>query len=92
MRVELVYDMKCPKISETRQQLIKAFTETGISSNWIEWDRGSSDTPDDVKLFGSPAILVNGIDIDGLEPSENIENFGSRIYYNEKTILRIYKQ
>lgn len=69
MIVELIFDADCPNVPETRSQLIKAFTRTGISARWKEWERGSPDTPDYARAYGSPTILVDGKDIAGVAPS-----------------------
>ena len=63
MRVELIYDLGCPNVESARSMLIKAFTRTGQSARWREWDRNAADCPDYARGFGSPTILVNGRDI-----------------------------
>ncbi len=68
MNVELIYDADCPNVVGTRSQLIRAFTRTGISARWTEWERGSSDTPDYARAYGSPTLLVDGKDIAGVAP------------------------
>ncbi len=69
MIVELIYDADCPNVLDTRSQLIKAFTRTGVSARWIEWERGSPDAPDYARAYGSPTILVDGKDIAGVAPN-----------------------
>lgn len=69
MIVELIYDADCPNVLDTRSQLIKAFTQTGVSARWKEWERGSPDTPDYARAYGSPTILVDGKDIAGVAPN-----------------------
>lgn len=69
MIVELIYDADCPNVPDTRSQLIKAFTQTGVSARWREWERGSPDTPDYARAYGSPTILVDGKDIAGVAPN-----------------------
>ena len=66
-RVELVYDLDCPNVTETRAALVRAFAQAGLTPSWIEWDRNSPETPDRVRRYGSPTILVDGEDIVGLE-------------------------
>ena len=39
MRVELIYDADCPNVPATRSLLIQAFTKTGVSARWREWER-----------------------------------------------------
>ena len=71
MNVELIYDADCPNVVATRSLLIKAFTQTGVSARWKEWERSSPDRPSHVQNFGSPTLLVDGQDIAGLGPSLN---------------------
>ena len=69
MNVELIYDADCPNVAATRSLLIKAFTQTGVSARWNEWERGSPEGPAYVQSFGSPTILVDGEDIAGMNPT-----------------------
>lgn len=68
VRVELIYDADCPNVAATRSLLIKAFTRTGISARWREWERGAPDSPEYAKSYGSPTILVDGEDVAGTGP------------------------
>lgn len=68
MIVELIYDADCPNVLDTRSQLIKAFTQTGVSARWKEWERGAPETPEYARAYGSPTILVDGKDIAGVTP------------------------
>ena len=63
MNVELIYDSDCPNVAAARSVLIKAFTRTGISARWKEWERSSPEIPPHVQGYGSPTILVNGEDL-----------------------------
>lgn len=66
--VEFIYDQDCPNIESARGNLVKALSQTNLSPNWTEWDRNSSDSPLYAKGFGSPTILINGIDIADEKP------------------------
>ncbi len=68
MNVELIYDADCPNVTQTRSLLIKAFTRTGVSARWREWDRASPDSPEYARSYGSPTILVDGEDVAGTGP------------------------
>ena len=61
--VELIYDADCPNVVAARSLLIKAFTSTGVSARWREWERGSPDCPEYARRYGSPTVLVNGRDV-----------------------------
>ena len=67
-RVELIYDADCPNVAQARSMLIKAFTRTGVSARWREWERGAPDSPDYAGQFGSPTILVDGKDVASTAP------------------------
>ena len=70
--VELIYDHDCPNVSKARAQLLRAFAEAGRAPNWTEWERSAPESPDYVKGYGSPTILVNGKDVAGAEASDDI--------------------
>lgn len=63
MKVELIYDADCPNATQARALLIKAFSRTGVSARWLEWDRASPASPGYVQAYGSPTILVDGKDV-----------------------------
>ncbi len=65
MQVELVYEKTCPNIADARVQLLRAFSEAGITPHWQEWEVSSPDAPPHVHGFGSPTILVDGKDVSG---------------------------
>jgi len=70
VNVELIYDMSCPNVAAARSLLVKAFTKTGVSARWKEWERSAPDSPAYVRGFGSPTILVDGNDVADVTPSE----------------------
>ena len=84
-RVELIYDADCPNVAPARSLLIKAFTRTGVSARWREWERGAPDSPDYAGQYGSPTILVDGKDVAGAAP---VAGAGAcRVYANGEGIL-----
>lgn len=64
-RIELIIDADCPNVDAARGVLREALTETGIGTEWTEWDRGSDDSPAYARKYGSPTILVDGLDVSG---------------------------
>ena len=62
-QVELIYDAACPNVASARSLLIRAFSLTGVSARWREWERSSPDCPESARCYGSPTILVNGRDV-----------------------------
>lgn len=77
-KVYLVYDSTCPNKDKARTNLAQAFSRTGISPSWEEWERSDPESPDHVRRYGSPAILVNGEDVAGESPGDGAAS--CRIY------------
>lgn len=70
--VDFVYDRACPNVKAARSNLMRAFSRAGISARWQEHQIGSPDAPAHVRGFGSPTILVDGVDVAGQAP--NVED------------------
>ncbi len=68
--VELIYDKDCPNVEETRGRLKLALAEAGFGAQWQEWERSDAKSPDYVRGYGSPTILVNGKDVAGALPAD----------------------
>jgi len=64
-RIELVYDTDCPNVELARAVLREAMAAEDLAAVWTEWDRGSGDSPDYAREYGSPTILVDGRDVSG---------------------------
>ncbi|MGH7523017.1 MAG: hypothetical protein ACREK8_01800 [Gemmatimonadales bacterium] len=62
-RVALVYDQSCPHVTAARDQIRAALSLAGLPARWDEWDRDSRETPEALRPFGSPTILVDGRDV-----------------------------
>lgn len=69
VHVELIYDQNCPNVGEARRVLREALDMVGAKASWTEWDRESPKSPAHARGYGSPTILVNGMDIVGQEPN-----------------------
>lgn len=80
MKVELIYDADCPNVTQARSLLIKAFTRTGISARWLEWERTDPESPEYARSCGSPTILVEGQDVAG---DSTISGSGACRVYND---------
>lgn len=63
MIVELVYHAGCPQVATARVRLRQAMVVAGMPAHWIEWDVTASGTPERVKTFASPTVLVDGVDV-----------------------------
>lgn len=71
MKIELIYEKTCPNINAAREQLLKALYKADMVLHWNEWEISDNETPDYARNYGSPTILVNGIDVAGEKPVEN---------------------
>ena len=63
--IELIHFEGCPNVEVAREHLVEALGTLGLGSEWREWDLEDSDTPDRVRRYGSPTVLVNGVDVSG---------------------------
>lgn len=64
-RVELVYDRDCPNVTGARAAIVRAFCDVGLTPRWSEWMRTATDSPERVREFASPTVLVDGADVAG---------------------------
>lgn len=78
MIVELIYESACPNIKAARARLLESFQLVGLPPNWREWDTSRPETPENVRHFGSPTILVNGKDVS--ESSDRTARNSCRLY------------
>ena len=72
--VELLYDADCPNVNRAREQLFRAFAKAGLEARWREWHADDTEAPAYVRGFGSPTILVDGMDVAGAEPGEGTQS------------------
>jgi hypothetical protein len=72
MRVELIYDMDCPNVAETRLNLRRALAAARVEAKCTEWERSSPSSPAYTASFGSPTVLVEGRDVAGENPTQDI--------------------
>lgn len=61
--VDLIYDDDCPNVSAARTNLMRAFSAVALPPRWREWRRGDPALPAGLAVFGSPSIVVDGIDV-----------------------------
>ncbi len=67
--IELIYQPDCPNIDAARAALRQALLAAGKVPRWREWDSTAPNAPPHARAYGSPTVLVNGVDIAGAEPS-----------------------
>src|SRR5260370_17662360 len=63
--ITLVYDADCPNLPAARLALREALEHEGREPQWVEYDRAAAGTPAPLLRYGSPAILVDGVDVAG---------------------------
>lgn len=63
--VELVAFDGCPNRDRARANLRAALAEAGLPSVWHELDASGPNVPDRARSWGSPTILVDGVDVSG---------------------------
>jgi len=78
-KIEFIYELSCPNIADARAQLRLALEQSGLPLQWQEWEHNDPNSPDYTRRYGSPSILVNGVDVAG-EPASDAAS--CRIYTN----------
>ena len=63
--IELVYDRDCPNVEQARQAIAAALRQAGAPELWKEWDRAADSTPEVIRHYGSPTVLVDRRDVSG---------------------------
>ncbi len=81
MNIELITDADCPNVEATRAVLRESLDAVGLPREWTEWDRGAESSPPYARHYGSPTVLVNGIDVSGEGGAADGNCF--RIYQDE---------
>ena len=80
--IELVFDDDCPHVEAARRLLCSVLDEARLPRVWLEWSRQNPDTPDPLLDFGSPTILVDGVDVASteLDASATVDSPRCRVY------------
>jgi hypothetical protein len=69
MRVQLLTFPGCPSAEPARDVLRRALAEMGLPDGFEEVDVSRPETPEALRGWGSPTILVDGRDVAGAAPS-----------------------
>ena len=77
VRVQLLTFPGCPNAEAAREVLRSALASSRIRATVEEADTTSPNTPEPLRGWGSPTILINGMDIEGLAVPSNT---GCRLY------------
>lgn len=62
-RIELVYFTGCPNVAAARGAIREAMVAEGMQPTWTEWNRDDESTPETLRRYGSPTVLVDGDDV-----------------------------
>lgn len=83
-RIELVYDRDCPNVERARAMIHEALTTVNAPLLWTEWVRDAEGTPEMLRTFGSPTVLVNGRDVayDG-NGAISADAHNCRVYFDD---------
>lgn len=76
--IELIFDADCPNSDAARTVLRQACEQAGIEPQWQEWDRAQADSPPHTANYGSPTILVDGVDVAGADTASDAKS--CRVY------------
>lgn len=63
--IELIYEQTCPNVDAARLLIESACAQLGRAADWREWEVSDPQFPAHARGFGSPTILVGGIDVAG---------------------------
>jgi hypothetical protein len=86
--VALVYDRDCQNVDRARAMIAAALREVGAPPVWTEWDREGQNTPEALRSYGSPTVLVNGQDV-GCDEDDEVQADANacRVYRDESGCL-----
>jgi len=84
--VELIYELTCPNVRDARDVLRKALKQAKLAPIWKEWEVNHPDTPNHLRKYGSPTILVNDLDVAGEFTTDN--SACCRIYHDSHAVNR----
>ena len=79
MKIQLVHFDGCPNVVAARAALSRCLTSLGLPPEYEEVNTDAADAPEALREWGSPTILVDGIDVGG-EPKPN--GTSCRLYDN----------
>lgn len=68
--VVLLYRRSCPNVGEARSNLRRALAKAALPAAWREVDLDAESAPPEWRAFGSPTVLVDGVDVCGEAPAE----------------------
>lgn len=63
MKVQLLYFPDCPNRDAARHALRRSMSSLGMTVPFEELDVTGPSTPEELRAWGSPTILVDGLDV-----------------------------
>ena len=85
MKVQLLTFAGCPNAEAARETLRSALAAPEIAAPVEEVDTNAPETPESLRRWGSPTILIDGADVEGLETPTGAS---CRLYRDEAGRLR----
>ena len=79
--ITLLYDPNCPNVELARKSIRQALAQRSLPEDWREVNISEAQTPQRLKVSGSPTILVNGVDVADAPPDS--EAVCCRLYTGE---------
>ncbi len=70
-QIDFIWGKECPNVQTARNNLLKASKQAGQKAQWQEWRISDSGLPEHLHGYGSPTILVNGVDVAGSSPTSS---------------------
>ena len=77
MRVQLLTFPGCPNAPGARELLLRVLRANGHRVPIEEVNVSAPDTPEELSVFGSPTILIDGVEIEGADDGRS---GGCRLY------------
>jgi hypothetical protein len=65
MRIQLIFSDDCPNVDATRAALLRSLAAEDLSVSFEELDIAAPGTPEHLREWGSPTILIDGTDVGG---------------------------
>ncbi len=84
MKVQLLTFPGCPNAEAARDALRAVLVSSEIAAEIEEVDTDSAETPEALRGWGSPTVLINGVDVEGEEPTGS----SCRLYRDEHGHIR----
>ena len=89
-KIEIIYELSCPNMADARAQLRLALEQAGLPAQWQEWERNDPHSPAYARQYGSPSVLVDGMDVAGEPTADTVHHSAGtaapncRIYTNAR--------